>query len=185
MAQELDDGVRREVRGRARGDIEQRVDLDEIEPDDIGVLRQGDETRPQLVVGKAVRLAGDATGDEGHVEDVDIDADVDRGVRLDGRDDIPRSAVAILLHRHDAVPIVDRIVDVAVMVPQASDAYLGDRSHVGHAPDVPHRLHVRIHVPVPERRVVDVGVEVDDIDGSIPRPHNWGRDRMIPADHDR
>ena len=54
-----------------------------------------------------------------------------------------------------------------------------------HLPDVPHRLDVRVHEPVPEWRVVDVGVEVDHVDRPVPGPDHGRADRMITADDDR
>src|SRR3954468_22841896 len=80
VAEEFDDRMRGEVRRDARSDVKQRIDLDEIEADDIRMFGDRDEDLPKLVVHEATGLRGDAPGHERHVEDVDVDAHVDRSV---------------------------------------------------------------------------------------------------------
>ena len=56
---------------------------------------------------------------------------------------------------------------------------------MGHRPDVPKRVRIRVHEPVLERRVVDVCVEVDDVDWLMPRLDDWRGHGMIATDDQR
>ena len=90
-----------------------------------------------------------------------------------------------LLHRHDAVPVPQRVVHHHPGVPEAPDPHLREAPHVGHPRDVPEGMAVRQLEPMDEREVVEMRVEVDDVQRLRVRAHDRIRDAVVAAQHDR
>ena len=74
-----------------------------------------------------------------------------------------RADVVELAHRHHPVAVVGRVLDFCLDAPQATDSDLGKAQHMRHRSDVAERVGVGEAEIVDERRIVDVGIEVDDV----------------------
>ena len=83
-----------------------------------------------------------------------------RGDRLG---DALRADGAELAHRHDAIPVADRVADFRLGAAKAADSHLRKAQHVPHWSDVAKRVNVGEAQIVDERRVVDMRVEVDNV----------------------
>ena len=140
---------------------------------------------PELGVEDPVRLRGHAARDQREVEDVDVHAHVAGGVAGNAVDEASRRDVPELVHGHDAVPVPQRVVHHHLGVPEAPDPDLAEAPDVRHPGDVTERVAVRQLEPVDEREVVEVGVEVDDLEGLPVRPHDGVRDAVVAPQDDR
>src|SRR6266540_1556852 len=192
-AEGLHQDVGGQVGGEPGGDVEQRVDLDEVEADHLGPLGDRGERVPKLRVAHAVRLRRDAARGERDVEHVDVDADVAARSFRDPLQDRLDRPVPEFLHGHDPVAVAQGVLVHDARVADAADADLVDGQDVG-VPDVgdppldhlvleelPAGLRVVVAVPIGDepQRVLPDGA------GAEPRARHEGRPFVARRAEDR
>src|SRR5262249_29913853 len=134
--------------------------------------------------GEPVHLGRGAPRDQGEVQDVDVDGDVDRLARGQAVDDALRAVAAQGGDGDDVVAARPRGGHVGLARPEAPDGPLDDVVAVAELGHVPDRIAVGPLHTVDERPVVQVGVEVDDVEPLAVRPHHRVGDGVVAADDD-
>ena len=183
-AEKLDHRVGAQIGGDAGADIEQRIDLDEVEADDLQPLGDGAQRIAQLGVAHAVRLGRNAAGHQRHVQRVDVDAHIAGSALRQQRGDAGWAQTAELRHGDDAVAVAEHVLDLFAAVAQAADADLRQALDVGHRGDVAEGVAVGVAQPVHERCVVGVCVEVQHVQRAGEGAHHRVGDRVVAAQHD-
>ena len=179
--------MRREVRGDAGPHVQGRIDLHQIESDHVAALGDGRQSVAQFRVVHPVRLRRYASRYQRQVKHVDVDAHVRPRIARDRLGNAVRPDIVELAYRHHPVAVIDRVTDFRFDAAEAPDPDLGEAQHMLHRSDVTKRMDVGEAQIVDERRIVDVGVEVDDVQRLLVLVRLYDRvgDRVIAAERHR